>query len=136
MEIAAGSRMNNLSSRGGSVIATIVGALISIVIVVGFALAGQVLGGLVFAKLEKLPSSIVGVGALYKYWVAYGDVIAVHRHLVMCAAIAGLVTVAPIALGVITVAGAKFKKRELHGSARFASVSEIRKSGLVGKDNG
>ncbi|BCF95420.1 hypothetical protein [Paraburkholderia largidicola] len=94
-------------------------------------LGGQFMGSAIFAKLEKLPPSIAGITTLYEYWMAFGTVNHVRRALAFSSFVAGLVALAPliILLAVFIIS----KQRSLHGDARFATVREIRESGLVEK---
>ncbi|CAE6847116.1 hypothetical protein R75461_07297 [Paraburkholderia nemoris] len=102
--------------------------------IAGFVLAGQYAGATLFARVEHLPQSVVGIFTLHDYWQAYGHVPAVKKALAACSLVSIVVPVAPIAIA-CAVMFAK-PKRELHGSARFARDFEIRKSGLLNADNG
>ncbi|SMG61558.1 hypothetical protein [Paraburkholderia susongensis] len=108
----------------------LVGVLGGAAVMTGFAVAGQFAGATLFAQLEKLPSSVVGVTTLYRYWVAYGHIVAIKKVLVACTALSVLVSAVPLLIPVILAMKAN-RPRELHGSARFANLQEIRKSGLV-----
>ncbi|MHA6823909.1 hypothetical protein ACQUKI_20595 [Ralstonia pseudosolanacearum] len=99
----------------------------------GFALGGQLAGATLFAKLQKLPDSVVGVTTLYRYWQTYADVKPVKQALAVCSLAAAAITAVPFVFGAVFLARLH-KERELHGSARFATLAEIRKSGLVGRD--
>ncbi|KVW77445.1 hypothetical protein WK99_27795 [Burkholderia ubonensis] len=96
----------------------------------GFAIAGQFAGATLFAQLEKLPDSSIGVTTLYRYWMAFGHVVAVKRALAASTALAAIVTALPLLIPVIYIMRAN-GRLELHGSARFATAHEIRKAGLV-----
>ncbi|MGA4422913.1 hypothetical protein ACI2UY_22495 [Ralstonia nicotianae] len=109
----------------------IVAVVAGLVLVGGFAIGGQLAGATLFAKLQKLPDSVVGVTTLYRYWQFYADVKPVKQALGVCSLVAAAITAVPFVF--IAVALARLRKdRELHGSARFATLAEIRKSGLVG----
>jgi type IV secretion system protein VirD4 len=102
--------------------------------VTGLAIGGQLAGAALFARVEHLPSSVVGIFTLRDYWHAYGDIPSVKKALAMCSFVA-----AAIPVSVITLACAAVfhnPKRELHGSARFAKASEIRETGLLGGSSG
>lgn len=108
-------------------------ALLALVVLTGLAVAGQYAGAALFAKLEKLPSSAIGIWTLRDYWQAFGDVKGVKRSLQMATAVSVLVPLAPI-VAVIAALVAK-PKRELHGDARFARGYEIRSYGLLDEAN-
>jgi type IV secretory pathway TraG/TraD family ATPase VirD4 len=108
----------------------VIGLVAGLVVCAGFAIAGQFAGSTLFAKLEKLPDSVIGVTTLYRYWHAYGDVPAVKRALAICTVLSVVVGALPLVLVAILAAMSR-TDRELHGSARFANRMEIVKAGLV-----
>lgn len=108
--------------------------LLALVVLIGLAVAGQYAGAMVFAKLEKLPSSVIGIWTLRDYWHAFGDVKGVKRSLQIATAVSVIVPVLPIA-AVVAALLAK-PKRDLHGDARFAHSHEIRRYGLLDEANG
>lgn len=112
----------------------IAAALLALVVVAGLAVAGQFVGALAFAKLEKLPDSAIGLWTLRDYWHAYGDVKAVKRSLQMATVVSVIVPLLPVAA--IVAALVTKPKRELHGDARFAYGYEIRRYGLLDEANG
>jgi type IV secretion system protein VirD4 len=111
----------------------LVGALASAG-VAGLAVGGQYAGGALFAHMEHLPQSVVGIFTLRDYWHAYGDVKAVKKALGVCTFASVAVPIAPIALACVAVFSKP--KRELHGSARWARDFEIRQTGLLSDDSG
>jgi type IV secretion system protein VirD4 len=125
--------MSARSSNGSSSIGRTIVAIVFFAVVLAVSTwGGQLIGSLLFAKLEKLPTSIVGFTTLYHYWIEFGAVQQVHRALLVSSFMAGFVAIAPaILLLFVVLTGLK---RELHGSARFANLREIRDSGLVGSD--
>ncbi|PMS15624.1 TRAG family protein [Trinickia dabaoshanensis] len=108
--------------------------LLALVVLAGFALAGQYSGAAVFAKLEKLPSSAIGFWTLHDYWRAFGEVKAVKRSLQVGTAVSILVPILPIAA--VVAALVVKPKRDLHGDARFAHSYEIRHYGLLDEASG
>jgi type IV secretory pathway TraG/TraD family ATPase VirD4 len=108
--------------------------LLALVVLTALAVAGQFAGALLFAKLEKLPDSAVGLWTLRDYWQAFGDVKAVKRSLQMGTAVSVLVPLVPL-VAVVAAVLAK-PKRDLHGDARFAYSYEIRRYGLLDEANG
>lgn len=109
-------------------------ALLALVALTGLAVAGQYLGAMLFAKLEKLPPSAIGLWTLHDYWKAFGDVKAVKRSLQMGTAVSVLVPIVPV-VAVVAALVAK-PKRDLHGDARFAYSFEIRRYGLLDEASG
>jgi type IV secretion system protein VirD4 len=133
MEDGKGARMTKRSASGSSSLGRTMIAVVFFVVVLSVSICGgQYIGSILFAKLEKLPTSIAGLTTLHDYWSAYGAVDHVRRALLVSSIISGFVAIAPIVIVLVVVAMGL--KRELHGSARFATVREIRESGLVGND--
>jgi type IV secretion system protein VirD4 len=97
--------------------------------VAGAAIGGQFAGAALFAKIEHLPATVVGIFTLHDYWEAYGDVASVRRALKVCTAVSVVIPLLPIALA--CAAAMRGPRRELHGSARFAKAHEIRRYGLL-----
>ena len=103
------------------------------VFVVGFGIGGQIAGATLFARLQKLPDSVVDVATLYRYWQLYAQVKAVKQALAISTLVSVVITAVPFILGVVALVRLT-GERELHGSARFATLHEIRRSGLVGRN--
>jgi type IV secretion system protein VirD4 len=135
MEDAAGARMKARASNGSEARKWLIGGIFFLVLISVFGVGGQFVGGQLFGMIEKLPQSAIGVGTLYRYWGAYRNVAAVRRWLLVSGGVSVLITAVPVAILLMVLISGKFKSRELHGSARFASIREIRESGLVGKDH-
>ncbi len=110
----------------------LVPCLVLLVIVAAAATLGQYLGGLLFARMQKLPQEAVGVFTLYDYWRAYGDVPGVRRALSVCTLLSGVIAGLPVV--VITMALVKSRGRIAQfGNARFATRRDIVKAGLLEK---
>lgn len=125
----------NKRRAGNTTLSKVIAGLFGLlVILAALGTLGQLLGGLVFGTIEKLPKSAIGVLTLYRYWPVYGHDPRVHKALAISSAIAGAVTVIPVVAIIAFVTLAVMKRRELHGSARFANLREIRKTGLVEDD--
>ncbi|MGY2492838.1 type IV secretory system conjugative DNA transfer family protein [Cupriavidus sp. CP313] len=107
----------------------VAGGVVGAGVLGGLAVAGQYAGATVFAQLQHLPASAVGIFTLHDYWIAYGSIPEVKRALAASSAVAAVIPVAPIVLGCIALFSKK--DRELHGSARWAKAHEIRKMGLL-----
>ncbi len=107
----------------------VAGAGAAVVVGAGLLALGQFVGGLAFARWQKLPPGTEGILTLRDYWLAFGDVPAVRRALVVCTALSVAVSVAPVIVAALGVLAGR--RRELHGSARFAHAGEIRASGLL-----
>lgn len=108
--------------------------LLALLVLAGFAVTGQYAGAAVFANLEKLPSSAIGIWTLHDYWRAFGEVKAVKRSLLLGTAVSILVPLLPIAA--VVAALVVKPKRDLHGDARFAHSYEIRHYGLLDEARG
>lgn len=102
--------------------------------VAAVAVGGQYAGAALFAKMQHLPPSVVGIFTLRDYWHAYGDVPAVKKALAACTFVSVAIPVGAIAAACFAAFGTA--KRELHGSARFAKAHEIRKTGLLDNEDG
>jgi type IV secretory pathway TraG/TraD family ATPase VirD4 len=106
--------------------------LVVLVIVAAAATLGQYLGGLLFARMQKLPQDAVGVFTLYDYWQAWGDIPAVRRALSVCTLPSAVIGCMPVV--VITMALVKSRGRIAQfGDARFATRRDIVKAGLMEK---
>lgn len=96
--------------------------------------------GFFYLALSKMNPLNTTYSTWLSYWTHYGHIEAVHGKLVSSGLIAGAICfIGPV----FAWAAANNKKRELHGSARFATDAEIRESGLyadkgvlVGKHKG
>ena len=106
--------------------------VVLLLILSGFAVLGQLAGGQLFVKLQKLPQDSLGVFTLYDYWRAFGDVPAVARALKVCTLLSVVITCLPVA--VVTMALVFGRKRLAQfGEARFATRNDIVKAGLLEK---
>ncbi|MEB2558793.1 type IV secretory system conjugative DNA transfer family protein [Burkholderia cenocepacia] len=112
----------------------VAGGLLALVVVTGFAVAGQYAGATLFAKLEKLPDSAIGIWTLRDYWHAFGDIKGVKRSLQIATTLSIIVPILPIAA--VIAALVRKPKRELHGDARFAYSAEVRRYGLLDEASG
>lgn len=112
----------------------IIGIVVATVLLCVFGFIGQLLGAHVFGTIEKLPDSAIGITTLYHYWPVYGHVPHVRKSLEIATVVSAVVTIGPFVAIAVLVLVVAYKKRDLHGSARFATPREIRKAGLVGDD--
>jgi hypothetical protein len=106
--------------------------LVVLVIVVAAAMLGQYLGGLLFAKMQKLPQDAVGVFTLYDYWQAWGEVPAVKRALSVCTLLSVVFGCMPMVVITIALVNARGRIAQF-GNARFATRRDIVKAGLLEK---
>lgn len=106
--------------------------VVFLVILGGFATLGQVAGGQLFAKMQKLPPGSAGIFTLYDYWHAYGDVPAVVRALKVCTLLSAVITGLPVAVVVMALVSGR-KRLAQFGEARFANRADIVKAGLLEK---
>lgn len=105
-----------------------------VLLAMGLWFIGLFAGGRAFAAMQGLPPDVVGLDTLSAYWRDYGHIRKVRAALMLGYAIAVAVSVLPLL--VATAALLSGQKRELHGSARFANRTEIRKVGLLGDGEG
>lgn len=90
---------------------------------------GIFLANYIFVQWQKIPMSLYSYNTIFKYKAAFGDIPAVARAIKISLYTA---LIPPVFLNVIIVAAILAKpKRELHGSARFATALEIRKAGFL-----
>lgn len=113
---------------------TIIGVTAGIPLFVAFVVAGQYAGAYLFASLQKIPSAAVSITTLWDYWHAYSDIRLVKLALIGGFAVSALVPILPLVIVAFVVFSGD--KRELHGSARFATDQEIKKAGLSNDDTG
>lgn len=111
----------------------VIGSVVAVAALCGLFLGGLYAGGRVFAELQKLPPEAVTIFTLRDYWVAYGHIKAVKLALMGGWAIAFGLPLLPVAM--FAIAALTGKKRELHGSARFATTNEVRQAGLFGTED-
>jgi len=95
--------------------------------IAGFFVASYIAGNAYFLVNKTLPTDI-GVWTWLEYWNAYrGDHIQ-HKRLQLAAGVGFFVVyIVPILIAGSVIKGV----RSLHGDARFATLSEIKKSGLL-----
>lgn len=98
---------------------------------IGLWYLGLYAGGRAFAAMQGLSPEVVSVNTLSDYMREYGHIKKVHAALMIGYVISVAFLVLPLALAVAGILSGS--KRELHGSARFASAAEIRKAGLLGE---
>ena len=93
-----------------------------------FAIVGQYLGGYIFMQYGHIHNDSLSLTTLYKYWFN-GQTIKHNKAYLIGVIISGLL---PLATLIVFMAAAFNKpKRELHGSARFATLPEIVKANLL-----
>lgn len=94
---------------------------------VGAIAACYIAGCAYFVASKAIPHDI-SINTWYRYWDAYSHDPVQRKRLQIAASAAGLIVVgAPLT---VLVALAR-EKRSLHGDARWASHTEIRKAGLL-----
>jgi type IV secretory pathway TraG/TraD family ATPase VirD4 len=106
--------------------------LVVLVMVAAASSLGQYVGGLLFARMQKLPQHTVGLFTLFDYWQVYGEVQAVRRALSVCTLVAAAIGAMP-AVVVITALLRKRGRIPQFGNARFATRRDIVRAGLLEK---
>lgn len=79
-----------------------------------------------FLVLNKVDPSRARVSSIVRYWQVYGGVPAQRKKLKIASGVGGALLLLPLFLAVQAL-----PRRSLHGDARFASLSEIRRVGLL-----
>jgi type IV secretion system protein VirD4 len=110
-------------------------ALAGVFALLGFAAlacAAFYLSAVLFLVLNKANPRQAQFSSITSYWTWYADDVALRKKLVTSIAVSaiGLLVVLPGAL----IAAAK-PKRPLHGDARFASLAEVARAGLISGRN-
>lgn len=100
---------------------------------------GQMIGGLVFSSIMGLSDALpVTPLSLANLWMTYGSTLAafpkIQKSLVFATIISAAVPIGIAAMGGLMMFSGN--KRELHGSARWATSTEIMQSGLTAKQPG
>lgn len=90
--------------------------------------AGAYLAGAAFFLANKTMPHAIGIDTWYRYWQAYSADVVQHQRLLLSA---GFAAAAVLALPLCALRALANGERSLHGDARWASASEIRKAGLL-----
>lgn len=106
--------------------------VVPVLVIIGF-IALCYVGSLLLMHLNGLPLDKAGPFTAFRYFPIYKNspVKSVRLTVIFCAAFPFLVSAGIAVLFYIT----KYKPRALHGDARFATYMEIKKAGLVARDN-
>jgi type IV secretion system protein VirD4 len=99
------------------------------VAMVGLAIAALYLTGFLFLVINKTNPTKARPLSVIHYWNVYSDDAAQRKRLLGAGTVSGILCLVVVPLAAIM--GAR-RGRELHGSARFATLGEIRASGLTG----
>lgn len=110
----------------------VIGAVVAVAVLSGLFVGGLYAGGRLFADLQKIAPEAVTIYTLRDYWIAYGHIKGVKLALMAGWAVAFGLPLLPV--GMFVLSALMGKKRELHGSARFATASEVRQAGLFGSE--
>lgn len=98
-------------------------------LIIGAIVGWLFLGAIVFLLMIGKDANDAGLLTLYQYWYHYGGLPEISDKLEWSALIALVGLFFPFAL---LIAPGAVSKEKLHGAARFASYSEIKKAGLLG----
>lgn len=107
---------------------------LGIVSVFGVALlviAALYLSGVLFLVFSKTHPRLAAWNSIVDYWQIYADETALRKRLLVSIVTAHLVTLVLLPVALIS---ASRPRRPLHGDARFASTSEVKKAGLLVTD--
>ena len=106
-------------------------AALGIIAVFGVSLlviAALYLSGVLFLVFSKAHPRLATWNSIVDYWQIYADEPALRKRLLISIATAALVTLVLLPVALIS---ASRPRRPLHGDARFASTSEVKKAGLL-----
>lgn len=102
--------------------------LFAVITVIGL-LAGIYLANYVFMTWQEIPMSLFSYKTIFNYQAMFGEHPVVAKAIKISMA---TIAVPPIVLNIVTALALFSKpKREQHGSARFANMADVRKSGLL-----
>lgn len=111
---------------------TLIALGVAIMLLLFFGLMGQWVGAYVFVSYGPVANESVGVDTLYNYYnLSDGSIWGYSLAYKVAVGVSVLIALAPIFV-VLTAVFVK-PKRELHGSARFATKAEIVRAGLLKK---
>ncbi|EPP5665786.1 type IV secretory system conjugative DNA transfer family protein [Vibrio cholerae] len=107
-------------------------ALVFFVFVIICFIGGQLAGGALFFDLTSIPLSYLRLDSLYQNFQAYHADKALKPYLFLSVGLALIISIIPFIMAVALITAMQ-KKEEIHGSARFATDSELAKSGFFPK---
>ena len=99
----------------------------SVALAVAALLIAAYLAGIVYFLLNKQSPQDIGIGTWWLYWQTYSDLSPQRKYLQLSAGLAGFVIFVLPLLIWSSIVG---KSRSLHGDARFATTTEVRRAGL------
>ncbi|MDP3922454.1 MAG: type IV secretory system conjugative DNA transfer family protein, partial [Hydrogenophaga sp.] len=102
--------------------------IIAVFVVALLVIAALYLSGVLFLVFSKTHPRLATWNSIVDYWQIYADEPALHKRLLVSIATAHLVTLVLLPVALIS---ASRPRRPLHGDARFASTSEVKKAGLL-----
>lgn len=94
-----------------------------------FVLGAIYLSNFIFVTMAKIPMDVYGYNTIWQYHQVYGQINAVKQSIYISLGIGFLFVFLMNTIILVGLFGKK--KRELHGSARFANNMEIRKTGFL-----
>lgn len=96
-------------------------------LVAGFFAAQYIAGGAYYLVNKTMPTEI-SLDTWFQYWNGYSTDPVQRKRLQMAAVIAGVIV---YLVPLLVINAVRTKTRSLHGDARWATASEIRKAGLL-----
>jgi len=91
--------------------------------------AAAYLSGALFLALNKANPGQARIASIARYWSLYADDPPLRRKLVTSMVVSGIGTLVIVPAALFAAA---HPRRPLHGNARFATLAEIRRAGLLG----
>lgn len=94
-----------------------------------FIAIGVYLANFIFIQWQKIPFDFFSYKTIYLYHLKYGDYKSVALAVKVCTGV-GAATVVILNIVILSAIFAK-PKRELHGSAKFANMMDVKKTGFI-----
>lgn len=101
---------------------------LAILLVAACVLAAAYLAAAIYFGINKVMPAHLDTGTWLRYWAAYGDDAMQRPRLILAAALAAGLVCVPL---LFIIGKLHSKPRALHGDARWANDSEVRKAGLL-----
>lgn len=102
--------------------------LFTIVSIIG-AIIGVFVANLLFVQWQKIPMDFYSYHVMYDYYKQYQNNPEVMKVIKVCTGVGGFVVL--LFNAIIAMAIFAKPKRELHGSAKFANLMEVKKTGFI-----
>jgi type IV secretion system protein VirD4 len=102
--------------------------LLAVLLVAACVVAATYLAAAIYFAINKVMPGHLEPGTWLRYWAVYGDDAMQRPRLIMAAVLAAGLVCVPL---LFIIGKLHSKPRALHGDARWANDSEVRKAGLL-----